>query len=154
MASSIASTSKLPSRSGPKSTREPSLLSNSRTLPAQDEYQPPAQKLAKYLHSTTRMQSKDFLKSKSIPDQRLAHHLSALSSVAKASSAKSYEHDDLLLSHSNAGLIETESELERTWRVTQGEIVESSAMGVASKSFSLKLDEFGPYCMDYTRNGR
>lgn len=100
------------------------------------------------------MDSKNFLKSKSIPDRKLAHHLHALSSTAKASAVKSYEHDDLLLSHTNQGLIEVESELERTWKVTQDEIVDSSAIGVASKAFSLKLEDFGPYSVDYTRNGR
>lgn len=97
---------------------------------------------------------KNYLKNKSVPDKKLAHHLQALTSSAKASSMKSYEHDDLLLPHSNAGLIEVETELERTWKVTQDEIVESSAIGVASKAFSLKLEEFGPYSIDYTRNGR
>lgn len=44
--------------------------------------------------------------------------------------------------------------MERTWKVGQDEIVNSSAIGVASKAFSLKLDDFGPYAIDYTRNGR
>lgn len=87
-------------------------------------------------------------------DKRLGHHLNHLSSTAKAAGIKAHEHDDLLLDHSNSGLIETENEMERTWRVGQDEIVESSAIGTASKAFSLKLEEFGPYSVDYTRNGR
>lgn len=100
------------------------------------------------------MADKNFLKQKSIPDKKLAHHLQSLTSAAKASSLKAFEHDDLLLNHSNAGLIETETDLERTWKVGQGEIVDGSAIGVASKAFSLSLNEFGPYAIDYTRNGR
>lgn len=88
------------------------------------------------------------------PDKKLAHHLTALSSSAHASAVKSLEHDDLLLPHQNHGLMEVETEMERTWKVGQDEIVQSSAIGVASKAFSLKLDDFGPYAIDYTRNGR
>lgn len=77
-----------------------------------------------------------------------------LSSTARASGVKSFQHDDLLLNKDNAGLIEVEDELERTWRVKQDEIVQASAISAASKSFSLKLDDFGPYAVDYTRNGR
>lgn len=99
------------------------------------------------------MADKNFLKSKHIPDKKLAHHLQALTSSAKASSMKSHEHDDLLLPD-NTGLIEVETALERTWKVGQKDILDASAVNVAAKSFSLKLDEFGPYTADYTRNGR
>lgn len=44
--------------------------------------------------------------------------------------------------------------MERTWKVGQQEIIDGSAIGVAGKAFSLDLDEFGPYSLDYTRNGR
>ena len=100
------------------------------------------------------MADKNFLKAKAHPDKKLAHHLTALSSAAKTSSLKAFEHDDLLLSHDNQGLIETETDLERTWKVGQQDIVDGSAIGVAGKAFSLKLDEFGPYALDYTRTGR
>ena len=50
--------------------------------------------------------------------------------------------------------MEVETEMERTWKVGQDEIVGGSAIGVAAKAFSLKLDDFGPYAIDYTRNGR
>lgn len=108
------------------------------------------------MHAKPAMQRKDFVKQakKHHGDKKLAHHLQHLSSSAKASSVKAYEHDDLLLPHDNGGLIEVEDELERTWKVTQADIVDSSALGAANKSFNLKLDEFGPYAVDYTRNGR
>lgn len=92
-------------------------------------------------------------KNSSIQDKKLAHHLQGLTSASKASAVKSYEHDDLLLP-SNTGLIEVENDMERTWRVGQQEISDSAAIGVQGKAFSLKLDEFGPYDCDYTRNGR
>ncbi|KAK4049510.1 putative U3 small nucleolar RNA-associated protein 7 [Microbotryomycetes sp. JL201] len=122
------------------------------------DYVPPAQNIKKYMYSKPAMQQKNFLSRQNLKhsgsNKKLAHHLSHLSSAAHASSAKSYEHDDLLLPQDNAGLIEAEDEMERTWRVTQQDIIDSSAVGAASKSFSLSLTDFGPYAVDYTRNGR
>lgn len=109
------------------------------------------------MYANPAMQSKNFVKHKkggAGSDHKLGHHLQHLSSTAQASAVKSHEHDDLLLSHSNGGMIEVEDEMERTWRIKQDEIVQASAIGAASKSFSLKLEEFGPYAVDYTRNGR
>ncbi|KAM0786607.1 hypothetical protein ACM66B_002061 [Microbotryomycetes sp. NB124-2] len=128
-------------------------------LPDQPDYVPPAQSIKKYMYSKPAMQHKNFLsrsnlKNNKTTNKKLAHHMHNLSSTAQASSAKSYEHDDLLLPHDNAGLIEVEDEMERTWRVTQQDIVNSSAIGAASKSFDLSLPDFGPYAVDYTRNGR
>ncbi|PWN40318.1 BING4CT-domain-containing protein [Ceraceosorus guamensis] len=65
-----------------------------------------------------------------------------------------------------AGMIEVESNMERTARVTQREIRQSIALDAATKSFSLDLSankgnsrnapnaSLGPYRADYTRNGR
>ncbi|SCV70400.1 BQ2448_1794 [Microbotryum intermedium] len=132
-----------------------SLLSNSRQLPAQDPYVPATQSLKKYVYAHPTMLDKNHLnKGAGKTNKRLGHHLNHLSSSAKASSIKAHEHDDLLLDRSNQGLIEVENELERTWKVTQEEIVEGSAIGAQGKAFALKLDEFGPYALDYTRNGR
>lgn len=117
------------------------------------EYVPPTQSLKKYMYAQPAMQRKNFLKQHGA-DKKLGHHLQHLSSTAKASGVKSFEHDDLLLNHNNAGMIQVEDELERTWRIKQDEIIEASAIGAASKNFSLKLDDFGPYAVDYTRNGR
>jgi hypothetical protein len=87
-------------------------------------------------------------------DLRLGAHLAHLSSSALASASAAAEHDDLLLPRSNSGVMEAEDDLERTWRVTQGEIKEGTAVGSRDKGFSLRLEEFGPYEVDYTRNGR
>lgn len=59
-----------------------------------------------------------------------------------------------------AGMIETEGELERTFKVTQAQIKDSVGIDTATKGFELKLDGgkqgvgLGPYRCDYTRNGR
>lgn len=72
----------------------------------------------------------------------------------KASASRAFDHDELLLPQGQNGLLEVEDELERTWRVTQSEIQQSAATGAADKAFSLDLNQFGPYVVDYTRNGR
>ncbi|XP_033928330.1 WD repeat-containing protein 46 isoform X2 [Melopsittacus undulatus] len=38
--------------------------------------------------------------------------------------------------------------------ITQGDIVEAVDIASAAKHFELRLDQFGPYRIDYTRNGR
>lgn len=87
-------------------------------------------------------------------DVKLEHHLEHLSATAQAASRHAHEHDDLLLPAQNHGLLETENALERTWRVTQDDILGASHVAAADKRFSLALDQFGPYAVDYTRNGR
>jgi U3 small nucleolar RNA-associated protein 7 len=98
--------------------------------------------------------SKPPKRAKSAFDKKLGHHLAHLSSSAQASASLSASHDDLLLQHNNAGALEAETDLERTWRVTQDEIVEASAVSAESQAFNLQLDQFGPYDLSYTRNGR
>lgn len=147
---------------------EPSLLSNSSgALPAQDaSYVPPALELKKYLHGA----KQHILKKHAHPpkrhkgsagaggsgggDRKLAHHLAHLSATATAAAEHAYEHDDLLLNRSNAGAMEAEGDLERTWRVTQDEIAQGSALAAEGKQLKLELPELGPYAVDYTRNGR
>ncbi|GAA6022828.1 hypothetical protein JCM10207_001417 [Rhodosporidiobolus poonsookiae] len=165
MAPPVASTSASHSRKGkgrahpPSTADEPSLLSNSRSLPQQDtSYIPPAQVLKKYLYAQPHMLQKHSSAKRSTNgaggDKKLGHHLAHLSTSAVAQASHAAEHDDLLLPRENQGIMEAETDLERTWRVTQGEIQEASAVGSREKGFSLTLDEFGPYEIDYTRNGR
>lgn len=60
---------------------------------------------------------------------------------------------EILLEH-DAGFIETEGELERTYKVRQDEIRENVGIETAKKGFELKLNDLGPYRLDYTRNGK
>lgn len=155
------------SRDRPSSLLDP----DTGALPKHDPaYVPPAHQLKKYLYAqphllhahpplATAAEKKNGAKRKRVgasrsADVKLEHHLAHLSATAKASSHHAHEHDDLLLPSDNHGLIETESALERTWRITQGEIVEASNVAAADKRFSLSLPDFGPYAVDYTRNGR
>lgn len=53
-----------------------------------------------------------------------------------------------------AGYLEGDEDQEFTSKLTQTEIRKAVDTVSASKSFDLKLQEFGPYKIDYTRNGK
>jgi U3 small nucleolar RNA-associated protein 7 len=58
---------------------------------------------------------------------------------------------DMLLAE-NAGYIEAEG-MEKTYRFKQQDIVKEVDQSTANKALKLKLDQFGPYSLDYSRNG-
>jgi U3 small nucleolar RNA-associated protein 7 len=53
-----------------------------------------------------------------------------------------------------AGLLEAEGPLGRTYKFKQSEIREAVDANTSLNVFDLKLDTFGPYSIDYTRAGR
>ncbi|KAJ3389790.1 Small subunit (SSU) processome component [Entophlyctis sp. JEL0112] len=69
-----------------------------------------------------------------------------------ADAAKRAAQSELLLADA-PGYIEAEG-MERTYKFTQKLIVENVDANTQQKAFDLKLPEFGPYAVDYTRNGR
>lgn len=62
--------------------------------------------------------------------------------------------DAEILLENDAGFLEPEAELERTYKARQDEIVSNVGVETAKSRFELKLDGLGPYTADYTRNGR
>lgn len=44
--------------------------------------------------------------------------------------------------------------MEKTYKFKQSEIVKNVDISSARKNFDLTFDKFGPYHMNYTRNGR
>lgn len=89
---------------------------------------------------------------KSIRDKKLRSNLRAVENKYKTAALKAKD-AEILLEH-DAGYIEAEEELERTYKVRQDEIRENVGIETAKKGFELKLEELGPYRADYTRNGR
>ena len=59
---------------------------------------------------------------------------------------------DILLTEEQ-GFVEAEG-MEKTFRFKQDEIVKSVDIGTANKRFELKLNDYGSYTIDYSRNGR
>lgn len=53
-----------------------------------------------------------------------------------------------------AGFIETETELEKSYKLKQADILELVDMNTRKNFFDLKLTSFGPYCINFSRNGR
>lgn len=89
---------------------------------------------------------------KSIKDKKLRGNLKKLESKYKDATLKAKD-AEILLEHTG-GLLEPETDLEKTYKVLQNEIKESVSIETAKKGFELKLDALGPYVCDYTRNGR
>jgi U3 small nucleolar RNA-associated protein 7 len=92
------------------------------------------------------------IKTQNIRDKKLRHRLQAVESKYKDAALKAKDAEILL--ENEAGFIETEGELERTYKVRQDEIKENIGIETAKKGFELKLEELGPYRADYTKNGK
>ncbi|KAK2779502.1 Small subunit (SSU) processome component [Onygenales sp. PD_12] len=89
---------------------------------------------------------------KSAKDKKLRRNLKTLEAKYKDATLKAKDAEILL--ENEAGFLEPEGELERTYKVRQDEIKSSVGIETAKKGFELKLEDLGPYKADYTRNGR
>ncbi|KAG7881078.1 hypothetical protein KL925_003223 [Ogataea polymorpha] len=65
---------------------------------------------------------------------------------------RSAKNTEILLQE-DAGFLEAEG-MEKTYKFVQDDIVKEVDQATANKRFELKLEEFGPYTLDYSRNGR
>ncbi|KAH7102845.1 WD40 repeat-like protein [Auriculariales sp. MPI-PUGE-AT-0066] len=88
-----------------------------------------------------------------VGDKRLRAHLSQQSSQATRAKGLADDWQELVVDDEAAGGIKTEDPLERTWRISQEEIVKAVGGEAASSRREWKLDG-GSYRMRYTRNGR
>jgi len=89
---------------------------------------------------------------KSIKDKKLRRNLKAVESKTKEAVIKAKE-AEILLEHTD-GFLEPETELERTYKVRQEDILDGVTEVTAKKRFELKLEQLGPYVFEYSRNGR
>ncbi|KAI9901350.1 hypothetical protein N3K66_003167 [Trichothecium roseum] len=89
---------------------------------------------------------------KQIKDRKLRNNMKKLEGKYQDAVIKAKDAEILL--ENTGGFLETEGELERTFKVRQEDIVSEVAAETAQKRFDLKLDQLGPYVFDYTRNGR
>jgi U3 small nucleolar RNA-associated protein 7 len=86
-----------------------------------------------------------------IPNKKLRTQLNRTS--AHAARSKALLKDAELFLNDEAGGIQVEGEMEKTWRVGQDEIVKGAGQAAAKGRREWKLDG-GPYRSRYTRNGR
>lgn len=92
------------------------------------------------------------IRTRSVRDRKLRANLKSLEAKSKEATLQA-KHAEILLDH-EAGLLEPEHELERTYKVRQDDIMREVGIETAKKRFELRL-EMGPYDVgEYTRNGR
>jgi U3 small nucleolar RNA-associated protein 7 len=72
---------------------------------------------------------------------------------AQSARAKALVKDAELLLTEDAGMMEVEGDLEKTWRVSQNEVINAAGQEAARGRKEWVLDG-GPYRSRYTRNGR
>ncbi|KAJ8116052.1 hypothetical protein OPT61_g2443 [Boeremia exigua] len=113
-----------------------------------------ARAVARFTEEATKQYGRgEKIRPKTVKDKKLRSNLRLLENKNKqaAIEAKNVE----ILLENNEGLLETEHELERTYRVRQDEIKAAVATETAKKGFELRLDGLGPYDVcEYSRNGR
>ncbi|KAI9101341.1 WD40-repeat-containing domain protein [Phlyctochytrium arcticum] len=89
---------------------------------------------------------------KGIQDKKLKSKLKSSEALSRSTARKAAQADFLLLP-SEAGHLEAEG-LERTWKYSQKQLSAAVDVQAQKSRFDLKLEDFGPYALDYTRNGR
>ncbi|KAL8213649.1 UNVERIFIED_CONTAM: hypothetical protein K2H54_067917 [Gekko kuhli] len=84
-------------------------------------------------------------------NKELRHQLALQEEKAEGAAKQAARMDLLLLEE--PGFLEGE-EGEDTCRISQADIADAVDLAAGAKRFELRLDQFGPYRMSYTRNGR
>ncbi|CAG8655587.1 592_t:CDS:10 [Funneliformis caledonium] len=108
-----------------------------------------AKKIPKYVRPTEgKLGSKQF---KKIKDKKLKGKLERIEKVSKEAANKAAR-SELLLTE-EPGYLEVEG-IEKTFNITQKQLKDNVDEDSTKKIFDLKLTNFGPYSLDYTRNGR
>ncbi|KAI9848980.1 MAG: Small subunit (SSU) processome component [Sclerophora amabilis] len=92
------------------------------------------------------------ISTRQVKDKKLRSNLRALETKYKDAVVKAKDAEILL--ENQAGFLEPEGGLERTYKVRQEDIRRDVPVETAKKGFELKLEAQGPYKADYTRNGR
>ncbi|KAI9665643.1 MAG: Small subunit (SSU) processome component [Bathelium mastoideum] len=87
-----------------------------------------------------------------VKDKKLRGSLRSLENKYRDATTKAQDAEILL--ENDAGFLQPERELEKTYKIRQDQIKEDATIETAKKGFELKLTELGPYVFDYTRNGR
>jgi U3 small nucleolar RNA-associated protein 7 len=87
-----------------------------------------------------------------VKDKKLRQNLKAVESRFRDAALKAKDAEILL--ENEAGFLEPENEMEKTYKVRQDDIKENVGIEAAKMGFELKLDQLGPYRADYTKNGK
>jgi len=96
-------------------------------------------------------ESKPKLETKEIRDKKLKRNLFANEKVVSRA-AEHTARAEILMTQ-DAGYLEAEG-MEKTWRFKQDQLKKEVDVRTKQKMFSLDLDKFGPYALDFTLDGR
>jgi U3 small nucleolar RNA-associated protein 7 len=88
---------------------------------------------------------------KKIADKKLKGTIKKSERMSKEAALKSLQAE--MLNTEEGGYLEGEG-MERTWKFKQDQLKDHLDVNTTRKMFDLKLDDFGPYALDYTRNGK
>jgi hypothetical protein len=135
--------------------RNPANLSHTKPSPSLHSILPSTRLSSSLQSSHTTIKASPHLQK--IGDKKLRAKLANQSIAAKRSEIEREQVQEYLNNTGEDGGIEVDLEAgERTWRVSQKEIVEAVGEGSGGKKFDLKLavPGGGGYRLDYTRNGR
>jgi U3 small nucleolar RNA-associated protein 7 len=113
-----------------------------------------ARAIAQFTETATKQYGRgEKIRPKSVKDKKLRANIRSLEAKNRQAAVEAKNVEILL--ENNAGLLEPETELERTYRVRQDEIKREVGVETAKKGFELRLDDLGPYDVcEYSRNGR
>ena len=130
---------------------KPTSSQPARNAPVDDE---DAHALAQFTEDATKRYGRgEKIRSKSVKDKKLRANLRNLESKNKQAAIEAKNVEVLL--ENNAGLLEPENDIEKTYQVRQDEIKQAVSVETAKKGFELRLDGLGPYDVcEYSRNGR
>ncbi|KXS10732.1 BING4CT-domain-containing protein [Gonapodya prolifera JEL478] len=106
----------------------------------------PKELLDKYARSENGVKVK-----RSATDKKLSGNLKRLQHQTDEAVASAARTEALL--PEEVGFLVAEG-MEKTYKFSQQEIRENVDLNTSAKNFELKLDQFGPYKIDYTRNGK
>ncbi|KAI8896721.1 WD40-repeat-containing domain protein [Globomyces pollinis-pini] len=110
-------------------------------------------KNAKQSHKIIKKYQRDpsNIKIRNLEDRKLKTKLRQSEAKAKQAAYNAAQSEILLTQ--DEGVLEADG-LERTWKFSQSLLKQNVDLNTQRKMFNLKLNDFGPYTIDYTRNGR
>jgi len=105
------------------------------------------------LKKLTHYQKRSLDKRKNMSDRAVKANISRLE-TKRLEAAVAAADAELVLHTEQSGFIEPETEMDRTYRLTQKELKHHVDEQTAKQIFDLNLDQYSPYGIDYDRSGR
>ncbi|KAI9717456.1 MAG: Small subunit (SSU) processome component [Chrysothrix sp. TS-e1954] len=93
------------------------------------------------------------IRTRTVKDRKLRANLKRLEDKIQDTTLKARD-AQILQDNDDAGFLEPENDLEKTYRVAQRDIIEEASTQTARKAFNLQLNELGPYTAEFSRNSR